>query len=386
MSRKPSNSKPEPTEPGREPVRAVILIEQASARREIARSLTQAGVECSQALDQTQAMKLVREARIDVVVMDGPTAKAGSTSRSKFAFPAAHKISTATHGTGVVLMLDNPSLEDAVGAMQSGVADVIPAATTPAELATRVLAAAGRSSTSRQRWDERERRAERLRKLCKGLSVARHELTRQISSLCTNLTGAYQELADQISLVSLASEFNSAIRQELDLESLLRVGVEAMLTRTGPTNVAVFLPSANGDFSLGAYVNYDRTKEGAESLMDHLCAAVAPRFESLDGLVHLPTPEAVRDELGDAADWIDDCSVIAFACWQEGECLAVFLLFRAATTPFREPLLPPLRLMAELFGRQLARVIHIHHRHLPKNKWGQPGDPYGGADDIDLAA
>ena len=26
--------------------------------------------------------------------------------------------------------------------------------------------------------------------------------------------------------------------------------------------------------------------------------------------------------------------------------------------------------MRQLFADQLARVIRIHHRHLPKNKWG----------------
>ena len=30
-----------------------------------------------------------------------------------------------------------------------------------------------------------------------------------------------------------------------------------MLTKTGPTNAAVFLPGTGTDFDLGAYVNYD---------------------------------------------------------------------------------------------------------------------------------
>ena len=35
---------------------------------------------------------------------------------------------------------------------------------------------------------------------------------------------------------------------------------------------------------------------------------------------------------------------------------------------------------------QLARVIHIHHRHLPKSKWGMIGDPPAETDDYgDLA-
>ena len=73
-----------------------------------------------------------------------------------------------------------------------------------------------------------------------------------------------------MTMVTLASEFNSLIRQELDLESLLRVSVEFILGKSGPTNAAVFLPAASGDYSLGAYVNYDCPKDSAEVLMDQL--------------------------------------------------------------------------------------------------------------------
>ena len=63
-----------------------------------------------------------------------------------------------------------------------------------------------------------------------------------------------------------------------------------------------------------------------------------------------------------------------------------YTLFRDGATPYSPEVLPLIRTMSALFAKQLARVIHVHHRHLPKDKWGHPGDPYGGADDIDLAA
>ena len=49
-----------------------------------------------------------------------------------------------------------------------------------------------------------------------------------------------------------------------------------------------------------------------------------------------------------------------------------------------------LSIIAEHFGSQLARVIHVHHRHLPKDQWGgfetDMDDEDDGFGDIDLAA
>jgi hypothetical protein len=75
------------------------------------------------------------------------------------------------------------------------------------------------------------------------------------------------------------------------------------------------------------------------------------------------------------------------ACRHSGETLAVFMIFRDRRNPFSAALLEQVKTIGELFASQLARVIHIHHRHLPKDKWGMLGDPEHGADGYDdLAA
>jgi hypothetical protein len=89
---------------------------------------------------------------------------------------------------------------------------------------------------------------------------------------------------------------------------------------------------------------------------------------------------------GDAA-WIGDSHMIAFSCQHEGECLAIFLLFRDSKMAYSEGVLPQMKTVRDLFAAQLAKVIRIHHRHLPKEKWGALGDmdePRG--DDYGLAA
>lgn len=187
--------------------------------------------------------------------------------------------------------------------------------------------------------------------------------------------------------VTTATEFKGLIRQELDIENLLRTTLEYVLGRSGPTNAAVFLPTTSGDFSLGAYVNYDCPKETVDILLDHMANVIAPRFEHADGLVHLDTPDALDTYVGDQAEWLGDSHVVGIACRHERETLAILLLFRDCKSAFGKVLLEQLSTIGDVFAAQLAHVIRIHHRHLPKDKWGRVGDHEAGRDDEeDLAA
>jgi DNA-binding response OmpR family regulator len=279
-------------------------------------------------------------------------------------------------GPAPILFTEHPTLEQAVQAMRNGALDIVSA--TGAELAASLRAAMDRARASR----EREARIERLTRVCKRLNQARHEVTRQVSSLCGDMVNAYQELSGQVLQIGIAGEFGSLIRQELEVESLLRTTLEFVLAKTGPTNAAVFLPATSGDFSLGAYVNYDCPRDTADCLLDHLAAVIAPRMEHQPDLKSLATPEELGAFLGEDAHWLAESCVVTFSCHHEGECLAVVALFRDRRSPFPERVLPTLGVIRDLFGRQLARVIHIHHRHLPKDQWGG----FGEDDDIDLAA
>lgn len=291
----------------------------------------------------------------------------------------------ASDGVATVVVATAPTLELAVEAMQAGAADLVGADVSSDELATRLRAALQRA----RRGQMGRERVERLRKLCKQLNSARQEVSKQVGSLCSDMATAYQELTDRMTHLATASEFNGLIRQELDLESLLRVALEYVLAKVGPTNAAVFLPATSGDYTLGAYVNYDSPRDTAEVLLDHLAGVIAPRFETTTRLVHIASKRELAAALGDKAEWIGDSELIVMPCHNEGECLAIVALFRDRRSAFPESLHPLLQCVADQFGRQLARVIHVHHRHLPRHKWGSPGDPGeadNGPDDIDLAA
>lgn len=289
-------------------------------------------------------------------------------------------------GVSVVLLGETPGLDDAVAALRCGAVDVLSPRLKRDEFIARTAAACVKARRGRAR----EERVERLRRLCRQLQSARVEMSRHIESLCSDLAGAYRDLNDRMNEVALATEFGSLIRRELDIESLLRTALEFVLTKSGPTNAAIFLPASSGDFSLGAYVNYDGPKEAAEMLLDHLASSLAPRFEGEKEVRVLKGREDLDAVLGDDADWIGDSTLVAIPCRQDEDCLAVMVLFRDQKQAFPDDLKPVLSLIADLFARQLARVIHVHHRHLPPSKWGDAWGPSRDTDDgfpdIDLAA
>jgi DNA-binding response OmpR family regulator len=284
-----------------------------------------------------------------------------------------------------ILIAEELTTDLAVAAMRSGAIDIVSSTSPAAEMYVAVRSALNRTRADRQR----EARIERLTRVCHKLNDARHQVTEQVSSLCNDMVTAYQELASQATQMGLVSEFNSLIRQELDVESVLRTALEYILGQTGPTNAAVFLPgsggcSASSDFTLGAYVNYDVPKDTLDMLLDHVTGFVPRRMEAEHSTISAVGARELEKLFGEHAHWLGDSHALCFACHHEGECLAVGILFRDHRNPFPESVIANLRVIAQLFGRQLSRVIHVHHRHIPKSQWGGFGAPED--DDTDLAA
>lgn len=264
-----------------------------------------------------------------------------------------------------VVMSAGASLELSVETMRSGAIDILKKPLVVDETAARLRAAADHATRIRRG----EKKVQRLKRICRRLNSARQDANRQLDVLCNDLVNAYQELADQMSRVSLASEFSSLIRQELDVESLLRTTLEYLLTKTGPTNAAVFLPTGQSDYSLGAYVNYDVPKGTADVLLDHLADIVAPRFEDERSIIEINDAITFEHLIGDGANWLKNSNIITFTCVHENEPLAIAMLFRDKRNPFPADLLPKLELMRDLFAQQLGRVISIHNRHRPDHEW-----------------
>jgi DNA-binding response OmpR family regulator len=337
----------------------LIVSPRRQTRDRLSAFLSDGGCRVRSSVSVEEARALMAGCVVDLVVIDRAVGAAEW-------FELCRTCTGGEPGVVAIVVADRPTFEDAVRAMRAGAVDLVRTDISSAALFEHVNAGLDRARHLRKR----ERRALRLRGLCLRLNAARQEVSQHVGELCSDLVEAYQDLSGQIEHIGLASELNSLLRQELDLESLLRTSLEYMLSKVGSTNAAVFLPSSTGEFSLGAYVNYDRAKDETEVMLDHLAAVLAPRFEHETESVWMQDAAAAAHWLEEESHWLEDCQTLVVPCHEAGECLAVLVAFRDGRTPFTAEDHRTVEVLGTLFGRQLARVISIHHRHTPQDKWG----------------
>lgn len=265
-------------------------------------------------------------------------------------------------GARSILCDDAADLDATVDAVRRGAVDVI---TRPSD----VEELAGRIATALERIDAdagRERRMRRLQRLCVELDAARREISRKVETLCHEMNEAYEDFNERLDDVAMASEFRTLIRQELDVEELLRTALEYLLTRTGPTNAAVFLPDADRQYSLGAYVNYDCPRSTVDTVLEHLAASICPQMEHEEDMVAFTDAREFAEFVGIEDGIFADSQVIAFSCRHESDCLAVVILFRSAEDGFSDELAGTLDTLRQIFAEQLSRLVHVHHRARPE--------------------
>ena len=246
--------------------------------------------------------------RIDLLIM---------CNKAEGADEFAKQLSLEHPAIAFVMVSDKPTLDDAIDAMRCGAVDLINASAGEQDARPAIHAALERARIARHRED----RTERLRSVCRKLNSARHDVTNQVSDMCNDLVDAYRELSGEIDKLSICGEFNGIIRQELEIESLLRVVLEFILAKSGPTNAAIFLPASGSEYSLGAYVNADIPKSNVDTLLDHLAEVLAPRFEHRPGIHQYDTRREVNRLLGVDAHWLPEHTLLAFPCHHEDECL-----------------------------------------------------------------
>jgi CheY-like chemotaxis protein len=340
-------------------VRVLAVTPRASVRRRLSSMLHGQVESLNFVEDATQAIERVSTANCDLVIIE----RALPTTDG---IDLLDELSAAHPALVGVIIGQIENTDDAVRAMRAGACDLISIQSRNAETTRRLLDSVQRAGRIRQR----DARVDRLKKLCHKLNTARQEVSGQVGDLCNDLVVAYQDLTEQFGDVKLATEFNAVLRQELEIESLLRTMLEFTLAKVGSTNAAVFLPTSTGDYSLGAYVNYDIPKDAAEIMLDQLADTIAPRFEGVMEVVTLTGRDEMDEALGHGSHWLDDSTAMIVSCQHEDECLAVLGMFRDESIPFSDEDSRVLSIIAKLFGEQLGRVIRVHHRHLPKDQWG----------------
>jgi FixJ family two-component response regulator len=260
-----------------------------------------------------------------------------------------------------VLLSSRPDVERALQALRLGATDFLVKPLPPQQAAVAIEQARMRHRVDRHR----RRQVHRLRRACRKLSAARKDISQQVDTLCSDMVNAYQELSSQMSHAVCAAEFGNLVRGELDLHMTMQRSLEYMLQKAGPTNAALFLPAMPGEFALGAYVNYDTSASAADTLLQHLADVVAPKVAQRTAPLLIADNMSLSQWIGDDWNYVADAHVLAFPCRHKDETLAVIVLFRDAAQPLDPNLTDVGASIAPVLADHLARIVRIHHRHLP---------------------
>lgn len=354
-NRSAAGEAPADAQPRKRPLR-ILLVDREPQLGEVLRRCAprRQPVEVIHAPTLAQARQRLADQPIDLAMIE-PDLPDGS------GLDLADELSRGRRTTQTIVISEKPSLESAIAALRAGACDFVPKPLDLDDLNQRVRAALHKRDRARSHAGQ----VRRLRRLCKKLNQARHEVSQQVDILCNDLVTAYQELACQMNQVVQTSEYGIVIRDELDLEQVLRRTLEYLVDKAGPTNAAIFLPSSIDEYGLGGYVNYDCTPQSADMLLQHLADVMAPRVAEADGLVHLTDNQTLDAWIADDAAWLHDSHLLAFACRHDDEPLAVIALFRDGGEPFDDALVETCEAIGPMLGEALTRLIRIHHRHMP---------------------
>lgn len=353
---------PHPTDPPKhpaEPQRArrrqrfgvLVVDDEADIREMLGDALNQANLRIHTAASLADARRIANDHRIDLALIDVKLPDGDGLD-------LAREIHAGDPSVHSILMTGAPNYDRAVEAIRAGCADFL---AKPIDLG-QLTRGVDRALTRRAEESRSAERIARLKRLCKKLNHARHEVTQQVDVLCNDLVSAYQELADQMKNVQATTSFQTSVEDELDLEQVLRRLLEFVLQQIGPTNAVIFLPSQSGAYTVGGYVNYSFDKASAEPLLGHLADVAAPLIGERDDVFHLQDDCDVNLWLSDDSAWLSGHEVIGVPCIHEDETLACLMLFRDQSEPYDEEMVQTLAAVSPIFCDHLVKVIGVHHR------------------------
>ena len=340
--------------PRKSPASILLVIAEGDFRNRIIETIELAGHHCICLGRLDTALSSITGGRYDLMIVEPDLPGGDSLELSRH-------VQKESPATKVLFTTRNGSEMNPIEAMRAGVFDIISEQASPDILTDRIEVALAKTRIER----ERNEHIVVLKKICKELNIARHEISEQVDVLCKDLVNAYQDMAEQMDEVAMSSEFKTLLKQELDVEELLRTALQYLLTKTGPTNAAVFLPDSDQNYGLGAYVNYDCPRESITVLLDHLCYSICPQMALENEIITFNDTKEFCDWIDTDSEFISDAQVIAFSCMHKEECLAVVVLFRNKADRFTDELAGTLETLRSIFAEQLSNIIKIHHRAKP---------------------
>ena len=255
-------------------------------------------------------------------------------------------------GADIIALSRSRRTEACLDAFRAGASDML-VAPIQAQDIERALAA---SAARRQEDLQRERRHLRLRKFCRRLNKARHEISQQVDLLCNDLVRAYQDMAQQLNVAQNAAEFAQCLQGEPDVEGVLRRAMEWILRKLGPVNAAIYLPDGENQFALGAYLNLDTQADAP--LIETLGRTIVQQVRGSAALA-LDEDRTMDELFGQDGPELHGRQWLAVACHTQRECLAVLVVFRNKTQGMSgiTELAGPARGLVEAAGPILAERI-----------------------------
>lgn len=302
-----------------------------------------------------EARTRLQNGPVDLVVLD-------LQQGTEWAVHLAAELSTMPCPAPLIVVTSRSSEAQAVAAMRLGACDYLNKPLDQKDLRERMQNAIVKGRANRSAHEQ----VEKLRRICQELSLAHRQVTKQIDSLCGEMVTAYKDLASQVQRVVEATDYTEMVRTELDLSEVLRQTLSYMVEKLGPTNAAIFLPAIGDEFRVGGYVNEDFSSDVADLLLQHLADVVAPRMFDTDHVLHMCDNKSLWEWIGDDAEYMADCHMIAFNASHQNEPVAAIVLFRDAQSPY-PAFAPELAATVGLkLGECIARIIRVQQRHLPE--------------------
>lgn len=282
-----------------------------------------------------------------------------STVRPHELAPIAAQARRISAATKVVVTGPTPAAGELLAAVRAGAVDWIDPCDDADTVLARIRAVADAINDERRR----DERLTRLKGICQKLVVHRDEFTRQVDELHQGLHSAVHGVQERVDEAEVAGEFRGLLSQELDVEDLLRTALQYLLTKTGPTNAAVYLPGSKpNQFGLGAYVHYDCPRTTAQPLLDRLGEEICERLAHRPDIIRFTDTREFVHAIGMAGAVLEDTELVAWSALHEGECMAVFFMFRNRAEPFKDELAALIDVLRPVFGAQMAKLVRIHHR------------------------
>ena len=339
-------------------------------------ALDEAGIRHESVAQMADALGQIVANRTDFVFI------ASSVPSSEVA-PIAAQARRISASTKLVVTGSQPSADELLAAVRAGASDWIDPTDDTESVLCRIRALTDAIGAERRR----EERITRLKGICQKLVVNRDEFTRQVDALSEGLQHAMHDAQERVDEAEIAGEFRGLLSQELDVEDLLRTALQYLLTKTGATNAAVYLPgSKRHQFGLGAYVHYDCPRTTAQPLLDRLGSDICERLSDREDIIRFTDTRDFVHAIGMAGAVLEDAELVAWSAQHENECMAVFFLFRNKAEPFKEELAILIDVLRPVFAAQMAKVVRIHHRssfQFPKLQSEHDGEDDGDSDQSD---